>query len=429
METMSFIMLAIAVILGALGAPIAFILIIGAVIAIGSSGLVPIIIAIKKIFIGMDKFILLAIPLFMLAGQIMNAGGLTKRLMKFANNIVGSITGGLAQVNILASMLFAGMSGSALADVAGLGSILIPAMKEAGYDEEFTSGITAASSIVGPVIPPSIDFIIYGSIAGVSIVGLFIGGALPGIIMGGSLMIMSYIISRKRNYPKEKWPGLKELFKSTIESIPILITPIIILVGMLTSIFTPTEVAAIAVIYSVILGVFVYKELSFKQIPNIILQSMLTASSLLIIIGAASPFGWVISYEQLPQKLAEAALGSISNPYVLLFILNIFLLVLGCFMETAALFILLTPVLVPLIKSFGIDPLHFGIIMVVNLVIGTLTPPFGVVIFAVSRVAGISYKRALNGIMPFYIPILIALLLITYFPQITLFLPKLLLNY
>lgn len=426
---MSFLMLGIAVVLGALGAPIAFILTIGAVIAIGVSGLVPIIIAIKKIFIGIDKFILLAIPLFMLAGQIMNAGGLTKRLMNFANHIVGPITGGLAQVNILASMMFAGMSGSALADVVGLGSIEIPAMLEAGYDPEFTVGVTAASSIVGPIIPPSIDFIIYGSIAGVSIVGLFLGGALPGVVIGLSLMVRSYITSRQRNYPKTEWAGFKQLYKSAIESIPILVTPILILLGMLTSIFTPTEVAVIAVLYSIFLGVFVYKELSFKQIPNIILESMLTASSLLIIIGAASPFGWVISYEQLPQKLAVATLSAISNPYVLLFVLNIFLLILGCFMETAALFVLLTPVLVPMIKSFGIDPLHFGIIMTVNLVIGTLTPPFGVVIFAVSRVAGISYSRALNGIKPFYIPIVIALILITYFPQITLFLPRILLGY
>ena len=291
--TMSFLMLGIAVVLGALGAPIAFILTIGAVAAIGVSGLVPIIIAIKKIFIGIDKFILLAIPLFMLAGQIMNAGGLTRRLMNFANHIVGPITGGLAQVNILASMMFAGMSGSALADVVGLGSIEIPAMLEAGYDPEFTVGVTAASSIVGPIIPPSIDFIIYGSIAGVSIVRLFLGGALPGLVIGLSLMVQSYFISRQRNYPKTEWAGFKQLYKSAIDSIPILVTPILILLGMLTSIFTPTEVAVIAVLYSIFLGVFVYKELSFKQIPDIILQRMLTASSLLIIIGAASPCGWV----------------------------------------------------------------------------------------------------------------------------------------
>lgn len=426
--SMTSLMLIVAVVLGVIGVPIAFIMVLGATIAIGYGGLVPIIIIIKKIFVGVDRYIFLAIPLFMLAGQLMNAGGLTRRVLTFAKNLVGFITGGLGQVNIVASMLFAGMSGCALSDVVGLGSIEIPMMLEAGYDVEFAAGITAASSTVGPIIPPSIDFIIYGSLAGVSIAGLFLGGILPGIIMGLSLMVICFIISRKRKYPIEKWQGFKKLFKSFIISIPAFMTPVIILVGMLSSIFTPTEAGTIAVLYSIILGVFIYKDLSLKKMPNIILNTMLSASSLLIIIGAACPFGWVLSYEKIPQILAEVAFNSITNPYVLLFFINIFLLAIGCVMESAALFVLLVPILVPLVVSFGIDPLHFGIIFCVNLVLGTLTPPFGVVLFAIAKVAGISYARALKGTILFYIPLLIALFLITYFPQLTLFLPKLFLK-
>jgi len=423
------VMLITAIILGSLGAPIAFVFILAAAVALATGGVIPVIQAVKKMYVGMDMFALLAIPLFMLAGQLMNAGGLTKRLMRVANAFVGHLTGGLAQVNILASMLFAGMSGSALADVAGLGSIEIPMMRDAGYDIEFTAGVTAASSIVGPVIPPSIDFIIYGTLAGVSVVGLFVGGAIPGIIMGCSMMILVYCLSRKRRYPKGKWLGFPECLKAMLQGIPVLLTPAIILIGMLTSIFTPTEAGAIAVLYATVLSVIIYRELPLRKLPEVILDTLLTSSSLMIIIAAANPFGWIIAYEKIPQQLAEYALATIHSPYLLLLIINIFLLFLGCFMESASLFILLTPVLVPVIKSFGIDPLHFGILMVVNLCIGTLTPPFGVCLFATSRIAGISFERTLRGVMPFYIPLLIALLVITYFPQVTLFLPQILLNY
>ncbi|MGI6034448.1 MAG: TRAP transporter large permease [Limnochordia bacterium] len=423
------VMLIVAVVLASLGAPIAFVFILAAAVALATGGIIPVIQAVKKMYVGMDMFALLAIPLFMLAGQLMNAGGLTKRLMRFANAFVGHLTGGLAQVNILASMLFAGMSGSALADVVGLGSIEIPMMLDAGYDIEFTAGVTAASSIVGPVIPPSIDFIIYGTLAGVSVAGLFVGGAIPGIIMGASMMFLADYLSRKRGYPKGEWVGFSELMKAMLQGIPVLLTPVIILVGMLTSVFTPTEAGAIAVLYSTILSVAVYRELPLRELPGVVLESLLTSSSLMIVIAAANPFGWVIAYEKIPQHLAEYTLAMIHSPYLLLFVINVFLLFLGCFMESASLFILLTPILVPVIKSFGIDPLHFGIIMVVNLCIGTLTPPFGVCLFAASRIAGISFERTLRGVKPFYIPLLIALLIITYFPQVTLFLPRILLNY
>lgn len=375
-----------------------------------------------------NSFVLLAVPLFMLAGELMNCGGITERLFNFANKLVGHIRGGLAHVNVVASIIMAGMSGSAVADASGLGLIEIKAMIEEGYDRDFSAAITAASSTIGPIIPPSIPFVIYGSLAGVSVGGLFLGGAVPGLLMGIALMVTCYFISLKRGYPHYPRATFKELFQATKQAFLPLMTPTIIIGGILFGIFTPTEAAVVTVIYSLILGMFVYKEINLEKLKTILMTVAKNTSSLMLIVSTATVFGWILAYLGASEMITNGLLAITDNKFVMLFLINIVLLIVGCFMDTTAALLIIVPMLVPVCKAVGIDLLHFGVVATLNLMIGLITPPVGVCLFVVSRIANISFEKAVKAVTPFLLTLIAVLFLISYVPSIVTFLPNIVLN-
>jgi len=394
----------------------------------------------QRMFTGIDIFTFLAIPLFILAGQIMSASGVTKRIVVFCNNLVGHVIGGLGHVNILASMLFAGLTGSAVADAAGLGSVEIPMMKEGGYNEDFSASITAASAVIGPIIPPSMIMIIYAVTAGnVSISDMFLGGFLPGILMGLSLMIACYFISKKLKYPvnkhfiskKLKYPvnkhrvGFKKTLISFFRTLPAMFMPIIILWGILSGVFTATESAAIAVLYALILSIFCFKTVKFCDLPAIFLEAAKTTSSVMFIIATATTLAWILTVMQIPQKLAAYFLSYIHSPIMFLLFTNILLLIIGSFLDSTPAIIIMVPILSPAATIMGINPIHFGMIVIVNLCVGLITPPVGMLLFVTSNVARISLNRIYKAILPFIIVEIVVLLLITYIPFLTLFIPNL----
>jgi len=410
----------------ALGFPVAFCLGITALIALWV-GDVPLLLMAQRMFTGMDSFPLMAVPFFVLAGELMNQGGTTRRLIDFANILVGRIPGGLAHTNILASMFFGGISGSAVADAAALGTILIPGMTRKGFPLGFSAAVTAASSTMGPIIPPSILMLIMGVSTGISIGGLFAAGIIPGILMGLSMMVYSYIVAVRRNFPREEFPfSLKLLWKEFCAAGPALLAPVIILGGILGGIFTPTEAAAVAVLYAFILGQFVYRELKLKQIPSIFIQSGITTAVLLLIIAMANIFSWVLTSEQVPTRIAGLLLKITHNPYIILLLINVLLLFVGMFMEGGAAIIILAPTLLAVAKTVGIDPMHFGFLMVFNLVVGLLTPPLGVCLFVVCGITNLSLQRLSRATFPFMILQIGLLLLVTYCPGIVLLIPRML---
>ena len=407
-----------------LGVPVAF--------SLGLSSLVylfladiPLTIIPQKMFAGLNSFVLLCIPGFILAGNLMNAGGITDRIIKFANNLFGHIRGGLGLANVGSSMGFAGISGTALADTASIGAILIPAMKKEGYGAGFSAAVTASSSTVGPIIPPSLPMIIVGTLASVSIGDLFLAGALPGIMLGLGLMIPTYIISVKRNYPKGERKSFKVIFESFMGSFWALFMTIIILWGILGGYFTPTEASIIAVIYALVIGIFVYKELPIKKIPEIMLSSMTTTASIMLLVGFANLFGWIMVSEQIPQLVADAIIGISENPIVVILLINLLLLFVGTFMETIAALVILFPVLMPVAAQVGMDPVQFGVMMVLNLVIGLVTPPVGVCLFVASQIGKVPIGRAARELVPFIGVSLVVLMLVAFVPQVSLFLPSL----
>jgi tripartite ATP-independent transporter DctM subunit len=382
----------------------------------------------QKIAMAANSFPLLAAPFFILMGNIMNQAGVTRRIFNFANIIVGWLRGGLGHANVVASMIFAGMSGTAVADAGGLGTIEIAAMRENRYDDDFTCGITAASATIGPIIPPSLPMVIYGVIAETSVGGLFVGGFIPGVLMGITLMVMVYFYAKKRNYPKEKFPNLRILWKGFRDAFWALLAPVILLGGIFSGIFTPTEAAVIAAFYALILGLFIYKEFKIKDLPRIILGTVETNGVVLALVMTAVLFGWNLAVAQVPQKLGKILIGISSNPLIILFAINIFLLIVGCFMEAIAAMMILVPILLPVSIALNIPPIQFGLIVVLNLMIGTITPPVGVVLYVTANVAKISFEEVTKATAPFIIPLLVVLLLITIFPILTTFLPRLLLG-
>ncbi len=382
----------------------------------------------QKIAMAANSFPLLAAPFFILMGNIMNHSGVTRRIFDFANVLSGWVTGGLGHANIVASIIFAGMSGAAVADAGGLGTIEIEAMREKGYDVDFSCAVTAASATIGPIIPPSLPMIIYGVLADTSVGGLFLGGIIPGLLMGLSLMIMVYFIAKKRNYPKRNFPSLGELWKSFKEAFWALLAPIILLVGILSGVFTPTEAAVVAAFYALILGIFIYKEITFKDLPKMILSTVETNGVVLALVMTAVLFGWNLSVAQVPQTMGRMLTSFSQNPLVVLLIIDLFLLFVGLFMEAIAAMMILVPILLPIAHSLGISPIQFGLIVILNLMIGTITPPIGVVLYVTANVAKISFERVAKATFPFLIPLLIVLLLVTIFPQLTTFLPSLLMG-
>ncbi len=409
-----------------LGFPVAFCLGITSLTAL-VIGDVPLVVMTQRLFTGIDSFPLMAVPFFVLAGELMNRGGTTQRLIDFANVLVGRVPGGLAHTNILASMFFGGISGSAVADSAAMGTIMVPGMIKKGFPPGFSAAVTAASSTVGPIIPPSILMVIMGVTTGISIGGLFAAGIIPGILLGLSMMVLSYVMAIRYSFPKETMPlSPLIIWKEFVAAIPALLAPLIILGGILGGVFTPTEAAAVAVLYAFVLGMFVYRELSFKDMADVFIQSGITTAVLLLIIGMANIFSWVLTSEQIPTKIAQGLLSLTSNPYVILMLINLFLIFIGMFLEGGAAIIILAPTLLQVTNTVGIDPLHFGLVMVLNLVVALLTPPLGVCLFVVCGVTGIDFSVIVRAVIPFLLVEFGVLLVVTYFPWLILLIPKLL---
>lgn len=377
---------------------------------------------------GVNSFPLLAIPFFILAGSLMNTGGIARRLIDFASCLVGFVRGGLAMVNIVASKFFGGISGSSVADSVAIGSALIPAMKKRGYDGSFAAAVTAASSTIGIIIPPSIPIIIYGVMAGQSIGQLFLAGAIPGILIGVSLMVVTYLMALKypEQFPKEELPSIKGIWTSFKSAFLALFMPIIVLGGIIGGVFTATEAAVIAVFYSLIVGVFVYKEIKFKHMKSILLDTITGTAAVMLLVATASLFGWIVSYEQIPLIIGDWIQNVSTNPIVILLIINVVLLITGLFLDLTAALIILTPVLLPIATSVGMDPVHFGIMMIVNLAIGLVTPPVGICLFAVTNIAKETIGRISKAVVPFLLAMIVILMLVTYVPQISMYLPSIL---
>lgn len=386
----------------------------------------PVMVFVQRMMVGIDSFTLLAIPLFILTGRLMALGGVTTDLINLSKSLVGFMRGGLAYVNIVVSMFFAGITGSATADSSSVGSILIPAMLKRGYEKDYAVAITATSSTIGVMIPPSIPLVIYGITAGESIGKLFLGGAIPGLMVGGSLMFVSYILAVKRGYPAEDRISLKGIFKNLIKSVPPLFTIIIILGGIISGLFTATEAAGVAVFYTFLLGYFYYKELKFKDIPDMIIEVAVITGMVSLMIATASGLGWLFASEQVPRALGNFILGITENKYLILLFINLLLLFVGTWLDLSPAVIIFAPILLPIVKMIGVDPIHFGVIMVVNLAIGLFTPPVGVCLFVSCGIADISIVDTIQAFIPLFLTMVVILMLITYFPPLVMYLPNLL---
>lgn len=404
--------------------PIAYSLGVSSLVYLVLAG-IPFNIVVEKMYAGMDSFTLVCIPSFILAGNLMNTGGITKRIVAFCNVFVGHIRGALAYINILASVLFAGISGTALADVASLGSMLIPSMKDEGYDADFAVAITASTSVVGPIIPPSVPMVIAGTLTNLSIAKLFVGGIIPGIILGIGFVIPTYVISKKRNYPKHEKVSGKEKVTTIKQAIWALLMPIILMVGILSGIFTPTEASVVTVLYAFIVGIFIYKEIKLKDIPAIFRDTVISAGSVIVLVGIANLFAWILTSERVPQNIASGILNITQNKILVILIMNIVLLFVGMFMESIAAIIIMVPVLLPVAVQIGMDPVHFSIMAILNLMIGLITPPVGLCLTTAAQIGKISMGKAIKANMPFMLVVLGVLLLVSYVPAITTFLPGL----
>jgi len=416
------------IVLMAIGLPIALVLggaSLGYVLL--KDGLSPTII-IQTTFAGLSSFPLLAIPLFILAGNLMKEGGITADLVRFSRLLMGHIRGGLGLAMILASALFAAITGSAVATAVAIGSLLLPAMSSAGYDDEVSAALTATAACMGPIIPPSIPFIIYGVIANVSVASLFLAGIVPGVLLGLALMVYMIWIARKRGYPREERASLPALLTGTVKALPALTLPIIIIGGILGGVFTPTEAAGIAVAYALIAGFFFYGRLRISKLPGIFLTAGVESAAVMLLIGLSEPFAWIVAAEQLPTRIMEVIVNVSSSPWAFLILVNIFLLIIDIPLETAPALTILTPVIAPVATKMGIDPVHFGVVVCFNLVLGLITPPVGAVLFSICSISGLSLERLSRGI---WVPFLIAvgvLMLVTFVPALSTFLPQLFAN-
>lgn len=411
-----------------IGVPVVFVLGVSGAASIVQADL-PLVLVPQRMFVGLNSFLLISVPLFILAGNLMNACGITSRIVNFSNMLVGRIQGGLSFVTLVAMDFSSGITGAGSADTSAIGSFMIPAMVKEGYRPEYAAGLTAVGATVGPIIPPSIAFVIYGAMTEVSIADLFLAGFVPGFMFTLALMAVARYYAVTENHPvriiQVTWKGF---FNATVEALPAIIMPLLVLGGILTGIFTPTEAAAAGVFYSLVVGIFVYRELNLKHLWPILKETGIMSGGVMLIVANASLFSWIIAAEGIPQKVADGIHYLTQNPYMVLFWINLFLLFLGCVMETLAAILITVPVLVPLVKSLGIDPLHFGVVMVVNLSIGLATPPVGVNLFVASAIAKISLEKISKAVWLFLIALLIPLALITYIPQLSLWLPKLFLK-
>lgn len=378
----------------------------------------------QYLYTGVDSFTLLSIPLFLLAAKIMNTGSITKKLFSFCMKVVGWLPGGLGHVNVLCSVIFAGMSGTAVSDAGGLGSIEIKAMNENGFDNDFSCCVTAVSSTLGPIIPPSIPLVVYATVSGASVGALFMAGIIPGIVMAILMMILVSAYAILRHYPRTKFPSGGEFFTALKDGFLPLMAPVILLVGIYGGVFTPTESAAIVVCYSLFLEVVIYRELTLKKFISVLKETFRDSVTIALIIAGATFFGYVATRVRIPQLILREMTSIVSSQFMLLLLINIFLLIIGCFLETASAITIVVPLIMPLLKAYHVNLTQFGIIMVLNLMIGLLTPPFGLVLFVVSKVGHISVGRFSRALLPWLGCLLVALLLVTFVPQISLWFPR-----
>ena len=389
---------------------------------------IPLSILPERMFSGIDSFVILCVPGFILAGNLMNVGGITDRIIHFCMALIGHVRGGLGLANVGSSMVFAGISGTAISDTVSIGSVMIPAMIKRGYDAEFSAAVTASSSTVGPIIPPSLPMVIAGTVTGLSVSRLFVAGIIPGLLLGFGLGIVSYLISVKRNHPKEDRLPFREVIRSFFSAFWAILMTLIILGGIMGGFFTPTEAAMIAVFYALIVGFFVYGELKLAALPKIIFDSAVTTASLMVLVGLANVFAWILTSEEIPLMVTQAMLSISSGPTGYIILVNILLVFVGMFMETIAALMILMPILLKPAIALGIDPIQFAIMCVLNLVIGLTTPPVGVCLFVASSIAKISVGRLSVALIPFIAVSLLVLLLVSFVPQVTLFLPNLVFN-
>lgn len=410
-----------------IGLPIAFCLGISSLAYLVLSG-ISLTIVPQRMFSGIDSFVLLCIPGFVMAGNLMNVGNITQHIVRFSNALVGHIRGGLGLANVGGSMIFSGISGTAVADAASIGSVMIPGMAKSGYDKPFAAAVTAASSTIGPIIPPSVPMIIVGSLSGISVGRMFLAGAIPGLLLGIAMMITVYWLAMRRGYPKEKRATLRELLKEGRSAFWALLMTFIILYGIIGGLFTPTEASIVASLYALLVGTFVYKGINWSNLRGILVDTVLTSASLMLLVGLANLFGWILTSQQIPQLLAAGILQISDNPLVVILIINLILLFVGSFMETIAALIILFPALLGVATGIGMDPVHFGVMAVLNLMIGLTTPPVGVCLFVVSGIGKLPMLRVARAIVPFLICNLIVLLLVSYVPAISLWLPNLLMG-
>ncbi len=424
---MSFAYFWIFILLLAAGAPVVFALLIGPGLSLTIDGQPEFYSALlARLYNGMDSFPLMAVPFFILAGEIMNAGGVTAALVRFSQSMIGHLRGGLAQVNIVSSLLFAGLSGSAVADASALGKMLIPAMEKNGYSRRFAAAVTAASSVVGPIIPPSGIMILYAFVMNVSVAGLFAAGIVPGLLITAGLMTTTAFLARRRNYPvaseKSTW---SERALSLKETLPALMTPVILLGGILLGVFTPTEAAAIAAVYALIVSLFIMRTLTIDDLPKIFINAAAQSGVILLLVGSAVTFAWIITVSGMAESMASAMTTISDNPLLLLLLLNIFLFIIGMFLDAGPAILILGPVLAPIFMNMGVDPLHFAIVMCVNVTVGLATPPMGLVLFVSASVSGERPDRIAMEMAPFLAVHVFIIGLITYIPAISLTLPRL----
>jgi C4-dicarboxylate transporter DctM subunit len=376
-------------------------------------------------YAGMDSFVLLCIPGFVLAGNLMNGGGITDQIVRFARSVLGHIRGGLGLANVGGSMIFAGISGTAVSEVASIGSVMIPAMKKSGYSGGFAAALTASASTVGPIIPPSVPMIIVGTLTGLSVGRMFLAGAIPGLLMGLAMMVTCYVIARARNYPKGEWAGFGEIFASGKSAFWAILMTVIIIYGIVGGVFTATEASIVASIYAFIVGLFIYRGFRIHDLPRILLNSAIGSGSLILLVGIANLFGWILTSEQIPQAIAASMLGLTENKYLIILMVNALLLIVGTFMETIAALIILFPPLLAVAVAVGIDPVHFAMICVINLMIGLTTPPVGICLFVAGNIARVPLSVAAREVLPFLLCNILVLMLVSFVPAISLWLPTL----
>jgi tripartite ATP-independent transporter DctM subunit len=408
-----------------LGFPVVLAIGIPCIVYIFANGL-PIDLIAQRTLYALDSFPLVAVPVFLFVGSLMNSAGISRYIYQFADTATGRLPGGLAQVNIVGSLIFAGMSGSALADIGGLGRIEMDAMRGKGFTAPFAAAVTSASAIVGPIFPPSIPLIIYGTVTGVSVIQLLLGGILPGLVCVLMLMLMTAWLAIRRNYPRAaRWPTRGELWRDFKPAFPAIVAPVILIAGMLAGFFTPTEIASVTVLYAMLISSLFYRELTWQGVLNAAYETILATAGILLIVAVAALFGWILSVEQVPQQLTGLMLSISTNPYVLLLIVNVLLILVGMFLDSTTAILVIAPIIAKPLIAAGVDPVHLGMVVVFNLMIGLLTPPMGLALFLVADIAKVTMQDVLKEMLPYYLPLGITLLLITYIPSLTTWIPRL----